>query len=100
VHEDLLDACLLRRVRKRNEMLVVTVHPAIGNQPDKVEPCRSSICERFLQNVVSLQLALGDRFVDPGQILINDAPSAEVKMPDLGVTHLAGRQTDIFATRA
>ena len=44
--------------------------------------------------------AVGDRGVDPGQVLEDRASGAEVQMPDLGVAHLAGRQTDGVLGRA
>ena len=42
----------------------------------------------------SAQRAVGDRLVDPGQVLGDDRPRAEVQVPDLGVAHLPVGQPD------
>src|SRR2546423_15074606 len=81
-------------------MLVVTVHAAIGNQPNEMKPACPRLAECFLQNFISRQLALRDRFVNPSQILINDPTGAEIEMANLGIPHLSLRQTDVTATRA
>ena len=46
------------------------------------------------------QFAVGDRFVNPGEVLIDDAPGAEIEVADLGVAHLAFGQSDIQAAGA
>src|SRR5438270_1168479 len=64
----------------------------------KPVPARSG--ESFLRNLVSLELAGGDRFINPREILKDDAAGAQIEMADFGVSHLAFGQTDIGAARA
>ena len=59
-----------------------------------------ALSERFLQNVVLLQFAVSDRFVDPGQVLINNPSRAEVEMADLGISHLPFGQPHVLPARA
>ena len=56
--------------------------------------------EGLLQNFVLLHLTVRDRLVDPRQVLINNPARAQVKMADLGISHLARGQTDVFSARA
>ena len=46
------------------------------------------------------EFAVGDRLVDPRQILVNDPARAEIQVADFGVAHLAFGQTDIRPARA
>jgi hypothetical protein len=39
-------------------------------------------------------LAIADGDVDPRVVLVDDAPRADVEVPDFGVPHLAFRQAD------
>ena len=100
VHENLLHARFLCRRGQRDQMLVVAVHAAIGNQPDKMQPSVARFRKGLPQNFVPLQLAVRDRLVNPGQVLINDPARAEVEMADLGVSHLPCGQPDVLAARA
>ena len=43
--------------------------------------------------------SIGDGRVDPGQILEDRSPGAEVEMADLRVAHLPGRQADVLPRR-
>ena len=49
------------------------------------------------QRLVLEEAAVGDRVVDPGQVLLDDRPGAEVEVADLGVAHLAVGQADVAA---
>ncbi len=81
-------------------MQVVTVHAAVGDEPEKMQPLALCARERFLQNRIFFQLAIRDRFVDASQILINNPASAEIQVADFGVAHLSFGQSDIEAARA
>src|SRR5262249_33758213 len=81
-------------------MPVMTVHTAIRDKPDKMQPPAARLRECFLQNLAPLQLAVDNRFVNSSQILVNNPAGTKVEMPDFGVTHLPGRQADILSTRA
>src|SRR4029450_634393 len=63
-------------------------------------PPAGGLAERFLQNAILLQVAVSDRFVDPGQVLINNPPRAEIEMTDLGVSHLPFGQPHVLPARA
>src|SRR5581483_3028800 len=41
------------------------------------------------------EAAVGDRVVDPRQVLLDDRPRPEVEVADLGVAHLAVRKADV-----
>ena len=43
------------------------------------------------QRLVLEERAVGDRVVDPGEVLLDDGAGAEVEVADLGVAHLAVR---------
>src|SRR2546423_4004198 len=76
-------------------MLVMAVNAAVGNQTEKMETMPARFGECFLRNLVSREFPFRDRFVDAGQVLINDPTGAEIEMAHFGVTHLSFRQPDI-----
>ena len=49
------------------------------------------------QHLVLEEAAVGDRVVDPGQVLLDDRAGAEVEVADLGVAHLAVGEADVAA---
>src|SRR5437016_14541330 len=65
-----------------------------------MEPMSTRSGEGFLCNLVSIELAGGDGFVDSREVLENDAPGAEIQMADFGIAHLAVGKSDIGAARA
>jgi uncharacterized protein (DUF433 family) len=83
VHQNLFYTSFLRRRRQGEEMLIMTVHTAVGDQPDEVQPSTPRLRKSFRQNAVLLQFPLGDCLVDPGQVLVNDPARAQVEMADL-----------------
>src|SRR5205809_1180817 len=56
--------------------------------------------ERLLQHLVARQFAVRDRFVNSGQVLINNPPGTQVKMSNFRIAHLPIRQTDIGSAGA
>src|SRR5438045_8546658 len=56
--------------------------------------------ERLLQHLVARQFAVRDRFVNSGQVLINNSPGTQVKMSNFRIAHLSIRQTDIGSAGA
>ena len=46
---------------------------------------------------IGVEAAILDRRVHPGQVLVDDAPGANVHVADLGIAHLALRQADVAA---
>src|ERR1700746_2417590 len=65
-----------------------------------MEPMPAPGGESFLRDGIAVELAGGNRFVDPSEILKNDAARAQIEVANFGVAHLALRQTDIGATGA
>jgi hypothetical protein len=80
---------------KRNQVILVAVNASIGHKPDEVEPAAARFRERLIDHLVVGQLAIGDRFVDAGQVLVNDPASAKVEVSNLRIAHLALWQTDV-----
>ena len=90
----------LRGVRERDEMLVMTVHAAVGNQSKKMEPMAAGARKSFLRDRIAGEFAFRDRLIDSSKILINDSAGPEIEMAYFGVPHLALRQADIETARA
>ena len=53
-----------------------------------------------LQNTIAFQFAIRDRLINPGQVLINDPASSEIKMANFRVPHLSLWQPDVHAAGA
>src|SRR5438270_8997753 len=53
--------------------------------------------EDAAQHGVVEQRAVGDRAVDPGEVLVETTPGADRQVSDLGVPHLAGGQANRLA---
>ncbi len=70
-------------------MRVMTVHAAVGNQPEEMQSMSACSGKGVLQNTIAFQFAIGDRLINPGEILINDSASSKVKVANLGVSHLS-----------
>jgi hypothetical protein len=75
------------------------VHTAVGNQADEVQGVAaiSAALEGVGQRGIRRKVAVVDRLVDARQILVDDPSGSHVRVADLGVAHLSGRQTDGFA---
>ncbi len=84
----------------RFHMALMAVHAAVTQKTHEMEPIALTgfgLSQRIEQNLIVVELALVDIFVDQGQILIDDPAGAEDHMADFGIAHLARRQTDIDA---
>jgi hypothetical protein len=77
-----------------HEMAVVGVHPARTDQADHVKPTAWSYrsAARFQQGGPGRERAVGDRRVDPREVLEHGPTGTQVQVPDLGVAHLAWGQ--------
>ncbi|MNS98861.1 hypothetical protein D3C72_1332420 [compost metagenome] len=78
-------------------MVFVAVHAARRQQPHDMH-CFAGLhglIDRCRQRWVSEEIAFFDFFIQPGQILINDAPGPQVDVPDFRVAHLTVRQANI-----
>ena len=82
MHENVGHACGIRFLRESNKVPPMTVHAAVGKQSQKMEPMAPRARESFLRDWIAREIAVGNRFVDPSEVLVNDAPSAEIEMAD------------------
>ena len=73
----------------------MTVHAAIGYESKKMKAMSTRARKSFLQNTIPRELAVGDCFVNSGQILIDNPPRTQIEMADFGVAHLPVGQADI-----
>ena len=55
---------------------------------------------RFEQRVIGEKITVADGFCDTGQFLVDNPAGADVGMADLGIAHLAVRQSDVHAAGA
>ena len=86
----------------RDEVAVVGVDAARPDQADEVEAAArpGGPPARLEQGRALEEAAVGDRGVDPRQVLEDGPAGAQVEVADLGVAHLAGRQADRVLGRA
>ena len=101
MHIDFRESILLRHFEKPVEVLFVAVHAARRNEAEEVK-CAARLLravDGVEQSLVLEERALGDRLRDARELLVDDAPCADVRMPDLGVAHLPVRQADVLARR-
>ena len=79
------------------DVLPAGVDAAVGDQAEQVQPAARAVAAPLAggeQGLVLEEAAVGDRVVDPGQVLLDDRAGAEVEVADLGVAHLpSGRPT-------
>lgn len=60
-------------------------------------PGLTQTLEQRQEGMVSSELTLLDGVGDACEILVHDAPSAEVHVPYLGIAHLSRRKTNVSA---
>ena len=100
VEDDVGDALLRGQLDRRLDVLPAGVDAAVGDQPQQVQaPARAAagVLAGGQQRRVLEEAAVGDRVVDPGQVLLDDRAGAEVEVADLGVAHLAVGEADVAA---
>ena len=100
MHKDVGYTGRPRLLGKRDKVLVMTMHAAVGNQPEKMEPMATGARENFLRDGISGELAFHDRLINSSKILINDSTGPQVKVTNLRVAHLAFGEADVEAARA
>src|SRR5262245_56510899 len=57
-----------------------------------------SLAESLLEDRVGRQFAILYCFVDPGEVLIDDAARSEIQMTDLRISHLTAGEADVRTT--
>ncbi len=100
VEDDVGDALLGGELDRRLDVLPARVHAAVGDEAEQVQASARAVAGPLAgaeQGLVVEEAPVGDRVVDPGQVLLDDRAGAEVEVADLGVPHLALRQADVAA---
>ena len=74
---------------------------AVGQQPHEMQGGTLPACrlERADEDLVMTQRPIGASTVDAGELLMDDAPGADVEVADLGVAHLARGKAHRLARR-
>ncbi len=78
-------------------MVLVRVHPAIGEQSAdvKLPPPASRILHRLQQYWIGKEIAIFDHQIDLGNVHVDHAACAYVQVSDFAVAHLSGGQPDM-----
>ncbi len=100
MEDDVGDALLGGELDRRLDVLPAGVDAAVGDQTEQVQAPARAVARPLAgaeQSLVLEEAAVGDRVVDPGQVLLDDRAGAEVEVADLGVAHLALWQADVTA---
>ena len=98
VEDDVGDALLGGELDRGLDVLPAGVDAAVGDEPEQVEPAAGAAAGALAgrpQGLVLEEAAVGDRVVDPGQVLLDDGAGAEVEVADLGVAHLPFGEADV-----
>lgn len=80
MHENVSHAGGSRLLSEGDEVLVMTVHTAVGNQSEEVEPMAAGARKSVLGDRIASEFPFRDRLVDSSEILINDSARPEVEM--------------------
>ncbi|MNE46637.1 hypothetical protein D3C80_1409860 [compost metagenome] len=96
---DFLGTALSSQFGHGDQVILVTVHAAIGQQAEDVHGLAGShgLVDRAAEYGVVEEFAVLDGLGDPGKVLVHHATGTEVHVADLGVAHLPVRQTDVHA---
>jgi len=99
VQVDLFCAALVSQLGHCDQVILMAVNTAIRQQTQDVHglACTHCLVDSGADGRVLKELAITDRLGDAGEILIHHAAGTQVHVADLGVAHLAVRQTDIHA---
>ena len=84
----------------RLDVLPARVDAAVGDEAEQVQAAAGAAPGALAggeQRLVLEEAAVGDRVVDPRQVLLDDRAGAEVEVADLGVAHLPVGQADVAA---
>jgi hypothetical protein len=75
------------------------MHATVADEPEQVHclPVGEDAVNRCVEDRVYPEFAGGDGTVQPGQPLVHHESGPEIRVANLGVAHLSGRQTHILA---
>ena len=99
MHGNARHTLALGQLEHRENVLFVAVHAAGRKQSHHMQRAvaRRYRVAGFAEFAIFEKRTIRNRRVDAGQILIDDAASADVHVPDFGVAHLSIRQADKLA---
>ena len=102
MHVRFRHAFAFSELQERVEMGNMAVHPAVGQQPVKMQFSAARLCAAHgrEQGFILKKCPVLDFLRDAGQLLIDDPARADVQMPHFGVAHLPVRQADVSARGA
>jgi hypothetical protein len=95
MHEDVLDALLLRHFQERIQVGELGMHAPVAAEAHQMEPAAAwriraaRMLHRGQQDGVGEEFPIGDHDVDARHIHMDHAPRAHVQVPHLAVAHLA-----------
>ncbi len=97
VPDDLGEPAPLRQLADGVGVLERGVDVAGAGETEQVQrpAARLHVVDQLGQHRVVVERARLDRLVDPHDVHVDDAPRAQVQVPDLAVPHLPHRQTDV-----
>src|ERR1700748_1957305 len=81
-------------------MVLVTMDATVRKEADKMDSGGFSRPERLLDHRIGREFSIQNRFVDPGEILINDSTGAEIEVPHFRISHLPLGQTNVHPAGA
>ena len=97
MQEELLRAAFRGQSHRREQLFLMAVNAAGGQEAHNMDRFifRHGAIDGVQIRAVSGKCAAGNRLINAGDGLVNDAPGAEAHMAHFGVTHLAFREPDI-----
>ena len=101
VHGDARHAAARGEVEHGEDVRLVAVHAAGRDEAKQVERAigRLGRVAGLHERGVVEETAVGDRGVDAGEVLVDDAARTDVHVADFGIAHLPVRQTDELPVR-
>ena len=83
----------------REDVVLVAVHATRREQAEHVQGAAARLRRRAgrEQGFVARKAAIGNRRIDAGEILVDDAARTDVHVADFGIAHLPVRQSDMQA---
>src|SRR5258705_6481755 len=100
MEDDVGNALLRGELDRRLDVLPARVDAAVGDEAEQVQAAARAATGAVAcgqQGVVFEEAAVGDRVVDPGQVLLDDRTGAEVEMTHLRIAHLPVGKADVTA---
>ena len=89
------------QIDQGQQVVDVAMYTAVGNQPDQMQRAIIGRCflSSFDQGSIFIKATVGNRVINPHQILTNQVAAPQCQMTNLGVAHLTIRQTAGTARR-